>query len=1677
MKDDNQHITLPSSESSPDSSHEESVRSSVPAGDSSPNSDDLVEDTASEPDEKSPKDGKKKRKVSRWISIPMKILMWIVIAVLLIPVIIYIPPVQTWLKDIACSYVKKSTGMDVEIDRFRLKFPLDVSLQGVRVIEATGDTMVNAKEVVAGVGLLPLLRLDIDVQKLSLLEGYYRMVSPDSSMIMKIRAGKLDVDPGSVVQIKQSNILLRKAALADGDVQLYMNVWKQQPTPKDTTSTPFYISIGDLDVKNIRFAMSMLPTIDTLVLNAKTLQLRNGIIDLRKNDINASLLKIDGGDAKYIAPTPEFVAAHPVPVDSTAPPSPPMTINADSIAIDNFGALYAIKGAKPLPGFDANYIEVRDVAIGMRNFYNRQANLRLPITRLNATERSGLQITRGEGLIALDEAGISIDGVDLQTPYSSIYATADLPFALMELQPSAPVNANLSASLGMKDILAFMPDMKPYVSMFMRNNLNAKIDAQGTLSDVAIRQLDVALPGIFSLRASGTAKNALDFKKLIARVSFDGELRNPAPIEKLAGPLPFKVPALTLRGEAGVAGQTYDADFQLLTSKGDVTGNGKVSLNAETYNADINVKSLDVAHFMPDLGIGSVTAHLKATGAGFNPVVAGAHTQVALDVAHIDYQKMALRDVRLNATLAHHDFTLDLDSPNENANLSAHISGSIKPDNYCAQGMLKVYNADLKALGFSEDTNYGSADLSFDVTAQPNKWLYDANIDCSAIAWHLPTQDVFLPDGVKLEFIADPDDVTAYLSTEGADVQFFSPVNLKELVGDVTKAIAVVDKQVKAQNIDFEEMHEILPSFNLDGQVSGKGILATFLEPQGMAIDTIDFNFRNDSIIAGYVNAQRLNTGSLMLDTLSLDLAQRGALIDYKFHMGNKPGGTFDEFAQVNLNGYFGSNRLSAYLTQKNSAGKQGYRFGFTAAMADSTVSLHFTPLKATIAYLPWQFNDDNHIDYGLNDRRVNANLQASSKESSILLKTEMGENGRDNLHLNVRNIHVEDFLQMSLLAPPIKGSVDGDVVLDYDGKTLNGNGDISVHNLQYEKMMMGDFDLGLKAGLNFQGETEAEAFLKVDGQQALSLSTILERNASGALEPKTVDLNLTEFPLKVANAFLGPDVAKLSGNLNGKLSMSGSMSAPMLNGDIECDSVNVFVPMIGSSLKLDNNPIVVTDNLLTFNKFNIFGANDNPLTIAGTVDARKFSDIKLDLNANASNFALINNTAKANSDLYGKLFLNLTAGVKGSLSRMDVNANVNLLGNSDFTYQVPLSTATALTNTTSQDVVKFVNFADTTSTAKADSVQSSLAMRVTATATITPGAVVNVVIPNSASGGGKVQLTPSGTLNYFQNYMGDMTLNGELFLGNGYAKYKVPVLGEKNFVFNPQSSVTFNGNIMNPILNINATENLRASVVNSSGNSSMVNFQVGLSITNNLENPKIVFDLSTDDDLSLKNELESMTPDQRSTQAMNLLITGRYQGAGMKTMNGNIGENMLYSLVESSLNSLASKYVKGVDLSFGIDQYDTSKDGQQGSTTSYSYQLSKSLFSNKFKIVVGGNYSTDTSADENLAQNLISDISFEYTLKQTNSLTMLVRLFRHVGFENVLEGEVTETGVGFTMRRRIADLRRLFKVRWGKRKSSPLSLPVTTSAEEPADSANYGGEAAGDDFKELRNSGQKTPK
>ena len=191
-------------------------------------------------------------------------------------------------------------------------------------------------------------------------------------------------------------------------------------------------------------------------------------------------------------------------------------------------------------------------------------------------------------------------------------------------------------------------------------------------------------------------------------------------------------------------------------------------------------------------------------------------------------------------------------------------------------------------------------------------------------------------------------------------------------------------------------------------------------------------------------------------------------------------------------------------------------------------------------------------------------------------------------------------------------------------------------------------------------------------------------------------------------------------------------------------------------------------------------------------------------------------------------------------------------------------------------------------------------------------------------------------------------------------------------------------------------------------------------------------------DDMGIENDLQTMSAEQRSQTAINLLLYNTYSGNNAaNNINNLTAGSALFSFVNSKINDWAAKVIKGVDLQLGINQYEGQN--KSGVQTSYSYRLTKSLFNDRFKIVVGGEYSTDATTSESIANNLLSEVSLEYLL--TNSGNMLVRLFRHTDFESVLEGQVSKIGVGFVYKHKLARLDQLFRFK----KKRTVTLPADT--------------------------------
>ena len=108
--------------------------------------------------------GSKTKKTCKWIVVA---LLCPVLLFLLLTILIYLPPVQNWLVGQVTSYASEKTGMQISVDHVNLDFPLDLGIDGFRMIQGQ-DTIADVEHMTVDVELLPLLRKRVVIDELGI---------------------------------------------------------------------------------------------------------------------------------------------------------------------------------------------------------------------------------------------------------------------------------------------------------------------------------------------------------------------------------------------------------------------------------------------------------------------------------------------------------------------------------------------------------------------------------------------------------------------------------------------------------------------------------------------------------------------------------------------------------------------------------------------------------------------------------------------------------------------------------------------------------------------------------------------------------------------------------------------------------------------------------------------------------------------------------------------------------------------------------------------------------------------------------------------------------------------------------------------------------------------------------------------------------------------------------------------------------------------------------------------------------------------------------------------------------------------------------------------------------------------------------------------------------------------
>lgn len=520
------------------------------------------------------------------------------------------------------------------------------------------------------------------------------------------------------------------------------------------------------------------------------------------------------------------------------------------------------------------------------------------------------------------------------------------------------------------------------------------------------------------------------------------------------------------------------------------------------------------------------------------------------------------------------------------------------------------------------------------------------------------------------------------------------------------------------------------------------------------------------------------------------------------------------------------------------------------------------------------------------------------------------------------------------------------------------------------------------------------------------------------------LSLEIPSLPLGWINAFIPDNTVVLYGDLYGKMNLSGMPDSLSVDGSLAFRGAGGEVVMLGTRFALDSVVVPVRQGKIELNGFGITAPNKSRLEMDGELTLLPGRAMNCNLSLRADDFQVVDVKKNETSWVYGNAYIDLDVGLNGPFDALDLTGRVNLRDNTVLDYVLRNSLSGLEEHT--RDLVRFVSFGDSTLTGRDELTNRIHAGGFSMKLLVDINKAVTMNINLSEDGNDRVIVRGGGNLIYSMNPENGNNLVGKYVLDGGMVRYGIPVVGEKNFTIQGGSYIEWTGKLLNPILRITAVMPVRVNVTEDNRSSRMVNFEVLIRIEEDLRQPRIVFDLTAPNDQSIQTQLAAFSAEERTKQAMNLLIYGTYTAPG--TVNaGTNANNTLNNFVEKELNQWTRRYLKNTNLTFGIDTYNQmNADGQGGKRTDYSYQFSKQLFNDKVRVKVGGRISSDNAPGTSMEDNLIDDVSVEYMFKRNRNLFM--KVFRHTNYESILEGEVTQTGVGIVWRKSFRRLKEIFK-------------------------------------------------
>lgn len=1528
-----------------------------------------------------------------------------VVLFVILAILLYIPSVQNWTVQKVAAYASENTGMDISVEHVSLVFPLDLGVDGFRITQRNDslpqvrDTVADVHKLIVDIQLKPLFSKKVVINALEFNKTKINTAGFISSARVKGEVGRLFVSsPG--IDLGRQTVDIGKALLDDARVDVALS----DTAAQDTATAPNFWKIHIDKVNIARTGVSVHTPGDTLRIKAwlGAVDASDGVVDLGRGLYTVASVEWKDGALDY---------------DNNFEPR--------------------------VKGLDFNHIALSGVNIGIDSIYYSS-----PVTKLNLhycrlKEKSGIEIAQLEGPVMLDSAKISIPALRLRTPDSELEARLS-----MDMDATAEVNPGklylrLFAKLGKQDLMRFAGGLpEQFVRRYPNRPLTVRGSVGGNMRRLDFTGLDISLPTAFRITAEGNATDVADMERLQADVRLKARTYDMGFVTALLGSGAldaYRIPSgITVAGRIKAAGSRYSAMLTAREGKGNVKLDGRIDSRTMDYQAALSVRDLNLHHFMPKDSLYAFSGDIDVKGCGFDFFSKRSRLTAKAEIKSFRYGHWDIDKVNAVATLADGVVNASVDSRNALVDGRVGFDGLLAKNNVKATIVTDISKVDLYRIRLVDKPLTAGVCAHVDIASDMRQYykvlgfVNDLTVSGDA--------KTYRPANITMDVLTSRDTTWAKVNSGNLEMFMAASGGYERLMKQGQSLADEITRQTKNKIIDQTALRGLLPLVRMRIVSGNDNPFANFLRAKGFGFDDflIDLNSSPSAGLEGDMHLYSLVADSTRIDTVNFHISQ-DTLMQVRFNgrvrnAKNNPQFVFNTL----LDGYVFDRGAGIDIRYFDGADKLGVSLGARAEMCDSGINVRLLPDRPVLGYKEFNLNKDNFVFLG-RDKKVRARVDLVADDGTgVKVYSEDSDPAMlQDITVSLNKFDLEKITSVMPYAPRVSGLLNGDFrVMQNPEEKLSMLSDMSVTGMVYEDNPMGNLSTEF-VYLQKDGESHfVEARFNRNDDEIGLLSGTYTAAGDGYLD---ATFTMNRFPLSMANGFVPDRLLGVWGYGDGSMAIKGPLGKPQVDGEVLLDSAYIASVPYGVNLRLDNDPVRIVGSNLLFENFTMYSYNDNPLNISGNVNFSDLDRITLDMKMRARDYQIINARKTRGSVAYGKAFVNFFGNLNGELDDLRMRGRLDVLGSTDMTYILkdsPLSSDDRL-----KDLVTFTDFRDTAvvkvSRPSIGGLDMQLAMNIESGA--------RIMCALNADQSNYVNLEGGGELRMVYNPVDNLQLFGRYTLTEGEMKYALPIIPLKTFSIQKGSYIEFTGDVMNPRLDLTATEQVKSPVSSASGGSRTVLFDCGVRVTKTLADMGLEFTLDAPEDMTVKNELAAMSVEQRGKLAVTMLTTGMYlvdgnAGVGKFSMN-----SALNSFLQSQINSITNTAMRSIDLSVGLDQ---SSDATGNTHTDYSFKFAKRFWNNRVNLMIGGKISggSENSAMGNQDETFIDNVSLEYRLDQT--AMRYVRLFYNKNADDLLEGRISEYGAGLVWRKKMDRLGELFDLRGKKRKPSAPAGMKTDSVK-----------------------------